>query len=288
MFRGTAGGKKPLGLHVNTSGGGGRSPGSQGTAGSRRHSFVSSPAARKNRRALAQMHRDNSVELSMEAASPATRKSLTRLQNAVPSLFEFLIDKASLGDREMINHGIQMLNLNLDLTNRGLGPEVVALLASSLTNNVCVRSLDLTRNDCRDAGVVALARQIGGNKKNNTLSNLVLDKNTISTLGCKALSLALQRTEVLTRLTLNSNMVDNQGMKYLAVALELNRSLRVLNLRSNCITDEGALSLLTILQNNHMLAFCDLSLNDISPEIVRDIEVLLWRNRNRNEECFIC
>jgi hypothetical protein len=135
------------------------------------------------------------------------------------------------------------------ITSQGL-----SILASSLTNNSTLTSLDLSFNQISDLGVRSLT-QVLLPDQNSSLKILYLSKNGISDDGAKYLSEMLQTNQTLTELWLSNNEIGNRGVKQIAnVLAKYNKTLKLLSLSTNIfITDLSIDYLIEMIEQNQTL-----------------------------------
>ena len=137
--------------------------------------------------------------------------------------------------REPIHCQIEVLDLGgCRLTSDGVG-EVM----SGLSHNHTLRELNLSRNQIRSEGYVAMAIML-----NRSLERLDLARCGIGSSGGVELGAALERNKTLRYLNLSSNALGDDGVRGLCVGLENNSSLEELTLRGDKSLGEEGVSLL--------------------------------------------
>ncbi|XP_057619441.1 leucine-rich repeat-containing protein 74B isoform X2 [Chionomys nivalis] len=191
----------------------------------------------------------------------------------------------------------------LSLRHRGLGPQGVQALASTLTSNLYIKRLDLRDNGLCRAGAEALADVLCKNSiisgeilgpalaENTGLTELdlswnhlrgpgaiafakgleaniflkVLDisHNGFGDSGASAIGEALKANNVLEELNMRNNRIAMAGALRLGLGLQVNQTLRILIISKNPIRSEGYVSLLKSIRNNRSSALELLDLSDI-------------------------
>lgn len=155
--------------------------------------------------------------------------------------------------------------------------EAVLAIVGALHNNTILRTLSLMCGSVRDSSVTQqLASVLSHNKH---LRSLDLRENYIGALGLGAIVRALETNFALTYLCLSDNEVDSQTVQILADNMCTNQTLRELVLRHNQIDDNGAVAIAAMLVRNTALERLDLSANLISDTGVVSIARALENNR---------
>ena len=85
-------------------------------------------------------------------------------------------------------------------------------------------NLDLERNSISDVGALYLSEAL---KVNNTVTNLDLEGNSISDVGAQYLSEALKVNNTVTNLDLERNSISDVGAQYLSEALKVNKTVTI-------------------------------------------------------------
>ena len=109
-----------------------------------------------------------------------------------------------------------------------------AIIEALTKNNL--QKLDLSNNQIRNSGAIALA---GVLNKNITLQTLYLQDNRIGDKGAIALAKALEVNTTLQTLDLSWNEIGDTGAIALIVAINVKKTLVYLNLSSNPITEKS-------------------------------------------------
>lgn len=159
-----------------------------------------------------------------------------------------------------------------------------------LTNNPCIRLLDLSNNNISSDGSKWISYFLS---KNSTLKVLSLSGNNIEDEGAKWLSHSLRLNSCLEGLNLGNNKIGKGGANFLFDALKTNTTLKGLSLRQNRFgslfdtSQQTQLCLETCLQNNPSLTFLDVSETGISLQEKRKIEEAVKKNEKRREDLII-
>ena len=103
-------------------------------------------------------------------------------------------------------------------------------------------------------------------KEDNTLQELNLACNNITTEGAKKIADAIKVTKTLQKLYLHSNNISNDGAAAISDSLKINVSLQELILASNDITTEGAKKIAEAIQVTKTLQKLYLHSNNISDD----------------------
>ena len=171
----------------------------------------------------------------------------------------------------LCSNDASLTNLNLNI--RRLNADCMVALASALSQNSCLRTLNLATSVSNNASAVDTLSQrvmksheslqivhlsynrltniesIGISLRTNlTLVELYLDYNNIA--DCQGLAAGLSHNRNLRVIQLESNLIDDEGCQELAKALSSNRCLKVLGLARNLITTVGASALEKALQGD--------------------------------------
>jgi Ran GTPase-activating protein (RanGAP) involved in mRNA processing and transport len=96
-------------------------------------------------------------------------------------------------------------------------------------------------------GAGVLARSV-----NDHLCDLILARNGIASVGCRALALALGNATALQSLSITENRIMDAGIAALAVPLKSNNRLRVLDFRENGIGPSGAAAIAAALSHSFL------------------------------------
>ena len=156
----------------------------------------------------------------------------------------------------------------LDFRCNSVGFEGACALAKCLDGT---RSLNLSNNGIKDAGLKILARHL---KTNFTVTHFDARGNDITSDGAFYLADCLSENSTLLEISLDSNRLDNRAAIDLAENLSSNRATRlsVLDLARNDIEDEGGKRLADFVASNASIARLSLSSNRLSAKGTRACE----------------
>jgi hypothetical protein len=127
----------------------------------------------------------------------------------------------------------------LYLVNKGIDDDLTIQLASHLTTNKSVKSINLSDNKISDEGFIRLMEML---KTNTTIEVLNLGNNQISDKGALALAELLKNNTTLKVVNLRSNNITTHGIIAISEALDQNHTLTSLYLEGN----EGALDVVAM------------------------------------------
>lgn len=155
---------------------------------------------------------------------------------------------------------------SLDLNGNNIGGgKTVQKLAKVLATNETLKELSLNNNKLTTADVGYLAEAL---KSNKTLEELRLDNNKITDTGLVALSKVLRNNSTLKILTLNKNQIQDVGAKAAAEMLKVNQGLEILSLNYNLIYHGGGKALLRSLKENTSLTYLGMAGNKLNGRVV--------------------
>ena len=155
-------------------------------------------------------------------------------------------------------------NKSLRFCGLGLGPGAAKALLKLLWNQKKYFYIDLSLNRLADAGCIAVADYI---KSNPPVIFLDLRSNSITMEGASALFMALKSNDQVVYIDMSAidgidrNRMSSHGCKALAELLKENEIITHLNMSMSGISVEGCVFLSTALAMNKNLAFLDLSGN---------------------------
>ncbi|MGH0186865.1 UNVERIFIED_CONTAM: hypothetical protein FKN15_022690 [Acipenser sinensis] len=138
----------------------------------------------------------------------------------------------------------------LRVVRTGLGSEGVAMLCEGLLKNSSVVDLRMAINNIGDEGAASLAEVL---KRNKTLKDIRLRDNMITDRGAELLMQALQENSTLEDLWVVRTGLGSEGVAMLCDGLLKNSSVVDLRMAINNIGDEGAASLAEVLKRNKTL-----------------------------------
>ena len=156
----------------------------------------------------------------------------------------------------------------LDFRCNSVGFEGACALAKCLDGT---RSLNLSNNGIKDAGLKILARHL---KTNFTVTHFDARGNDITSDGAFYLADCLSENSTLLDISLDSNRLDDRAAIDLAENLSSNLATRlsILDLARNDIEDEGGMRLANFLATNVSIARLSLSSNRLSAKGARACE----------------
>ena len=156
----------------------------------------------------------------------------------------------------------------LDFRCNSVGFEGACALAKCLDGT---RSLNLSNNGIKDAGLKILARHL---KTNFTVTHFDARGNDITSDGAFYLADCLSENSTLLDISLDSNRLDDRAAGDFAENLSSNLATRlsILDLARNDIEDEGGMRLANFLATNVSIARLSLSSNRLSAKGARACE----------------
>lgn len=196
--------------------------------------------------------RISSVDMRrMMLTTPTAVKAILRKLGRGFPFSEIVLSNRGIGDEDVlcvanalrINDTVKTLALDY---NSGVGPPSGAHLASLLSFNVALTSLDLAGNNLGSEGCVALASAL---QLNSTLTELRLESNKIGDAGAMSLAQNLKGNETLLTLNLWTNGIGPKGGKALSDLLRTGPSgLNTLSLSGNPLknTQQGVVILAAV------------------------------------------
>ena len=144
----------------------------------------------------------------------------------------------------------------------------VTFLYDCLKEDNTLQELNLAKNNITTEGAKKIAEAIQATK---TLQKLNLYGNKISDDGAVAISDSLKINVSLQELDLTWNNITTEGAKKIAEAIQATKTLQKLNLYGNKISDDGAVAISDSLKINVSLQELDLASNHITTEGAKKI-----------------
>ena len=144
----------------------------------------------------------------------------------------------------------------------------VIFLCGCLKEANSLQELNLAENNITTEGAKKIAEAIQVTK---TLQKLNLHHNNISDDGAAAISDSLKTNVSLQELDLAWNNIETEGAKKIAEAIQATKTLQKLNLCGNKISDDGAVAISDSLKINVSLQELDLTRNYITTEGAKKI-----------------
>lgn len=141
----------------------------------------------------------------------------------------------------------ELTNLNLNI--RRFDTEMLQVLASAMSQNTILHTLNLT-SSLTKASILPLIPAV---QHHSSLRILHLSYNRISNDNNEItfLARALETNRVLTELYLDHNEIDVEGATAIANMLRQNETLQVLQLSNNKVRDDGAEAFANVLANDN-------------------------------------
>uniref|UniRef100_A0A7S4BRV7 CHAT domain-containing protein n=1 Tax=Chrysotila carterae TaxID=13221 RepID=A0A7S4BRV7_CHRCT len=168
----------------------------------------------------------------------------------------------------------------LDLSDKGVGPDDVAVLAEALKVNKSLKSLDLAYNKLGADAMAALWEAL---KVNTSITNLVVIGNNFGPGGIAALGEVLEVNPNLTTLNIAKNSLGPEGMASLKEALMVNTSVTNLNVADNSLGTEGMVDLGEALKVNTSVTDLNVADNSLGPDGMADLGEALKVNTSIND-----
>ncbi|CAF4028771.1 unnamed protein product [Adineta steineri] len=159
---------------------------------------------------------------------------------------------------------------HLNLFDHQILPENVSLIASALSADTLLTSLELGKCSLNDAGVRILVESLS---IQNSLKCLDLCDNSITDIGAEYLVEMLRTNKSLTQLKVAYNKISNEGVEILAhVLIHNNSTLKRLSLAGNKLIDDSSSdSVCNIIRLNQalkMLSIEDCNLISYGPPVI--------------------
>ena len=135
----------------------------------------------------------------------------------------------------------------LNVSNNYIGAEKAALqelrigammVAKAISKNTSLQELDISRNNFKDDGSIAIVEQL---KFNKTLQYLNMSANKITNIGTLYIAEALYVCTSLHTLNISKNRITYTGVISLLDYIEVNKTLKTLWITHNDITKTGIL-----------------------------------------------
>ena len=162
----------------------------------------------------------------------------------------------------------------LCLAKNGLADDFIVKFSAALivSQNKCIKSIDLSHNKISWKGAAAFAEFL---ERQNSLNTLNLAWNNLCSKGGLVLAEALlvdtTSTPGLTVLNLDWNGLDNKVVISLAAWIKENNVLQQLTLSNNNISATGSKALADALMNNFALEYLDISYNGLKEKGVTSL-----------------
>ena len=224
-----------------------------------------------------------SLDLSYNDISPEVCSDLKKLMIKSKNLKEIIWNGNSV-ELKGINFIIEGLNnqiklKSLCLRNTSLSEEAIKCLALGLTNNECLKIIDLGANNINYKSFKDICDCLNKNKikifrcKNNSLGDesakyfaeTILNKDTTSSL---------------TSFDFSSCKIYDQGLIYILHNLTNNDKINWISLKDNFFSHEIDFVILNFLEKNSSLTHIDLTKNRFSFQCLQKVNKIIKRNRN--------
>lgn len=172
------------------------------------------------------------------------------------------------GGMIVLNSLIPEQILEIDMSNNFVGERCIQTLVELLKNRSCrLQVLHLENDKLTDAVVKRLCKGLGSN---NSLLELNLARNNISSIGVIGISEYIKYTNTLQKLDLHWNKISGEEAKAFCKSLQQNESLRVLDLSWNSLSNPRnnncSQSLSDALRDHPSLFHLDISYNNFKAE----------------------
>ena len=224
-----------------------------------------------------------SLDLSYNDISPEVCLDLKKLMLKSKNLKEIIWNGNNV-ELKGINYIIEGLNKkiklkSLCLKNTALGEDAIKALAIGLTNNECLKILDLGANninyesfkdicDCLNKTKIKIFRckhNSLGDESVKYFSETILNKETTSSL---------------TSFDFSSCKIYDQGLIYILHSLTNNEKITWISLKDNFFSHEIEFVILNFLEKNATLTHIDLTRNRFSFQCLQKVNKIIKRNRN--------
>ena len=140
---------------------------------------------------------------------------------------------------------------------------LVMCLSECLKKDDTLQELNLSYNKITSEGAKMIAEAINVNK---ILKKLDISHNSISDDGAAAISDGLKCNISLQELNMSYNKITSEGAKMIGEAIKVNKTLKKLHINGNSISDDGAAAISDGLKCNISLQELDMSYNKITSE----------------------
>ena len=204
------------------------------------------------------------LDFSCCVFNPATITALAKGIMHCASLKILNLTNCEIGTKGAITlgNGIKTLSLQeLYISGNCIGHEGTLALARNCLKTI--RLLDLSSNNLRSEGVIALTNEI--KKRRSNLITLKLAYNNIDLSGIEALE-GLNTCPNLQTLCIAFNGIDSDGTTALISGLKANKSIQILSLNNNKLCSHGVTILADGLRYWRSIKTLDLSDNKLSSE----------------------
>jgi Ran GTPase-activating protein (RanGAP) involved in mRNA processing and transport len=148
---------------------------------------------------------------------------------------------------------------SLNLVNNCIDAEALAELATGLYRNTSLEHLDVADNHLNDAVATRVLQHLI--RRNNTLTRLDIDRNSIGFGNVERIADGLRINATLQEVDLSSSVLCDTGVEVLVRGLCQNSTLQTLALCDNCITATGVRCLLVNLLVDGSSGITNLVLN---------------------------
>ena len=162
--------------------------------------------------------------------------------------------------------GLQNISgLQLQLRFEGLGQRGAQEISKGLQllSGVCLSSLHIKQSDLGLDDAMALSEALECHLK--LLNSLIVENNTISSLGASIVASALQTPSSLSYLEMSHSNLDDEGAINVAAGMKFMPFLEYLYLNNNCFGPEGATALGNEMENLTELQQLEISHNNVGP-----------------------
>ena len=224
-----------------------------------------------------------SLDLSYNDISPEVCLDLKKLMIKSKNLKEIVWNGNNV-ELKGINFIIEGLNKqiklkSLCLRNTSLSEEAIKALAIGLTNNECLKILDLGANNINYKSFKDICDCLNKNK----IKIFRCKQNSLGDESVKYFSetiLNKETTSSLTSFDFSSCKIYDQGLIYILHSLTNNDKITWISLKDNFFLHEIDFVILNFLEKNSNLTHIDLTRNRFSFQCLQKVNKIIKRNRN--------
>ena len=197
----------------------------------------------------------------------------------------------SFHNRQTSNPHVDYINLRrnlesqknscrINLNDNYIRDEGCKILGDFLQSNPQISQLELKGNNITSKGLIYILDSLKQNFKLKTL-NLEWNSLGLDPSGLEALSNFLSQNTSLNHLDLRNNRITTNDANLIGNLIKVSKSLISLDLRWNELGNIGAKTILTSMRENNIIQALELTGNNISEDLLRDLQGLLDRNRQK-------
>ena len=174
----------------------------------------------------------------------------------------------------------QKNSTRINLNDNYMRDEGCKILSDFLQSNPQISQLELKGNNITSKGLLCILDSL---KQNFKLKSLNLEWNSIGLdpSGLEALGTFLAHNSSLNHLDLRNNRITTNDANLVANMIKGSKSLVSFDLRWNELGNLGAKAILAAAKENNILQVLELSGNNVSEELLRELQNLLEKNRQK-------